>query len=199
VAGCSVLLAVIGPQWLDSRDTSGVRRLDDAGDFVRIELASALRSGTPVMPVLVRGAKMPRADEVPDDLKDLAYRNAVELTHARWKSDIQLLVKAVRPYMDAPVESASSVRNTGDQFPAPAEEPARATAGRKVENAPASFDGPAIERVTRELARHLGPIANVIVKRAVQRSTSIEELCASVSREIVSDADRAAFLRACRG
>jgi hypothetical protein len=52
----------------------------------------------------VRGSRMPRADELPDDLKDMAYRNAVELTHARWKSDIQLLIRALRPYMGAPVE-----------------------------------------------------------------------------------------------
>ncbi|HEY1986362.1 MAG TPA: toll/interleukin-1 receptor domain-containing protein [Terracidiphilus sp.] len=198
VAGCSVLLGVIGPHWLDSQDDSGRRRLDDAGDFVRIELASALRSRTPVMPVLVRDARMPRAAELPDDLKDLAYRNAVELTHARWKSDIQLLIKAIRPYMDPPAESVET-SNVADH--PPAEKQASPVSGRKVEteSAPVSFDGAEIERVTRELARHLGPIANVMVKRIAQRSTSMTELCAALSREIASDSDRAAFLRACRG
>jgi len=89
VAACNVLLAVIGPEWLDAENVAGVRRLDDPEDFVRIELASGLRRDILVVPVLVRGARMPRADQLPDDLKDLAYRNAVELTHARWKSATQ--------------------------------------------------------------------------------------------------------------
>ena len=100
VATCSVLLAMIGQEWLDLKDSRGVRRLDDANDFVRIELASALRRDIPVVPVLVRGAKMPDSEQLPDDLKDLAYRNAVELTHARWKSDVQVLLQALGPYID---------------------------------------------------------------------------------------------------
>ena len=88
VATCSVLLAMIGQEWLNLKDSRGVRRLDDANDFVRIELALALRRDIPVVPVLVRGAKMPDAEQLPDDLKELAYRNAVELTHARWKVNV---------------------------------------------------------------------------------------------------------------
>ncbi|HWO02225.1 MAG TPA: hypothetical protein VNS63_23470, partial [Blastocatellia bacterium] len=75
------------------------RRLDDTMDFVRLETASALKRDIPVIPVLVRGAMMPRADQLPPDLGELAYRNAVELTHARWDSDIEVLVKALRPYV----------------------------------------------------------------------------------------------------
>src|SRR5271163_618090 len=63
VASCSVLLAVIGQEWLDARDTEGRRRLDDRNDFVRIELASALHRNIVVIPVLVRGARMPQADQ----------------------------------------------------------------------------------------------------------------------------------------
>ena len=101
VATCSVLLAMIGQEWLEVRDSRGGRRLDDANDFVRIEVASALRRDIPVVPVLVRGAKMPQAVELPDDLKDLAYRNAVELTHARWRSDVEVLLRALQPYLEA--------------------------------------------------------------------------------------------------
>ncbi len=95
VATCGVLLAIIGNNWVDSKDDAGLRRLDDPADFVRLETAAALRRDIPVIPVLIRGAKMPRSDQLPDDLKDLAYRNGVELTHARWGSDIQLLIKAL--------------------------------------------------------------------------------------------------------
>src|SRR5271163_4979860 len=87
VAACGVLLSIVGRTWLDSKDENGRRRLDDPLDFVRLETASALKRDIPVVPVLVQGAKMPRAEQLPEDLKDLAYRNGVELTHARWDSD----------------------------------------------------------------------------------------------------------------
>ncbi len=100
VSNCSILLAMIGQEWLESKNDTGRRRLENPNDFVRMELASALQRDIPVVPLLVRGAKMPRPDQLPDDLKELAYRNAMELTHARWKSDVQLLIQALRPYME---------------------------------------------------------------------------------------------------
>jgi hypothetical protein len=99
VASCGVLLAIIGKEWLDAKNESGKRRLDDPSDFVRLETGSALKRDIPVIPVLVRGASMPRAEDLPEDLRDLAFRNGVELTHARWDSDLQVLVKALTPYV----------------------------------------------------------------------------------------------------
>ena len=92
IAKCDVLLALIGRQWLSAGDGNGVRRIDDAQDFVRLEIAAALKRGIPVIPVLVQGARMPSADQLP---ADLAFRNAVELTHARWESDLGVLAKAL--------------------------------------------------------------------------------------------------------
>jgi hypothetical protein len=109
VASCEVLLAMIGKDWLDAKDESGRRRLDQPADFVRLETASALKRDIPVVPVLVHGAKMPQADDLPDDLKDLAYRNAVELTHARWDSDVRVLMDALRPHVvDATQQSGGT-------------------------------------------------------------------------------------------
>lgn len=96
-AACSALLALIGRNWLTAKGDNGLRRLDDPNDYVRLETAAALRRDIPVIPVLVRDATMVRAEDLPDDLKELAYRNGVELTHARWESDVQLLIKALRP------------------------------------------------------------------------------------------------------
>jgi hypothetical protein len=200
VASCTVLLAVIGQHWLDARDESGARRLDDPADFVRIELASALRRNIAIVPVLVRGSRMPRADELPDDLKDMAYRNAVELTHARWKSDIQLLIRALRPYMGAPAEEQQAQEAKVQPPPLEPTSTRQVTTSRvemaSIENA---VDAQTLDRVSRELAGFLGPIANVIVRRAAQRCASLDELCSSVAREIVSATDRARFLRSCRG
>ena len=84
VASCGMLLAMIGKTWIDATDESGRRRLEDPMDFVRLETASALKRDIPVVPVLVHGARMPRAEQLPKDLAELAFRNGVELTHARW-------------------------------------------------------------------------------------------------------------------
>ncbi len=124
VATCGVLLAIIGKQWIDAKNDAGQRRLDDPGDFVRLETASALKRDVPVIPVLVHDAKMPRAEQLPEDLKELAYRNGAEVTHARWNSDVQLLIKQLRPHVgqppnlasqpSTPLEKAAAAAKSGD-------------------------------------------------------------------------------------
>ena len=99
VASCGVLLAVIGPRWSSITGASGGRRLDDPNDFVRLEIASALARDVAVIPVLVHDAKMPRPEDLPENLKDLAFRNSVEITHARWSSDVKLLTQALTRYV----------------------------------------------------------------------------------------------------
>ena len=111
VASCGVVLAVIGPEWVEAKNDKGERRLDDPADFVRLETASALRRDIPVIPVLVHGAKMPHADQLPDDLKNLAYRNCAELTHVRWKSDIKILVRALRTLLGDPRDIVAGSRS----------------------------------------------------------------------------------------
>jgi len=96
---CGVFLSLIGKSWLTAKDASGQRRLDDPADFVRIETGAALKRDIPVVPVLVQGASAPKTDQLPDDLKELAFRNAVELTHPRWDSDIQVLINSLRPHI----------------------------------------------------------------------------------------------------
>lgn len=102
-ASCGVLLALIGRSWLTVTNADGKRRLDDLNDVVRFETASALRRDIPVIPVLVQGARMPRAEDLPDDLKELAFRNGVEITHARWDSDVLLLTQALQSYVQPAV------------------------------------------------------------------------------------------------
>lgn len=115
-ASCGVLLALIGRNWLTVTNPDGKRRLDDSNDVVRFETASALRRDIPVIPVLVQGARMPRAEDLPDDLKDLAFRNSVEITHARWDSDMQLLINALQPH----VQRAVPAQTKGGQLPSAA-------------------------------------------------------------------------------
>jgi hypothetical protein len=77
VAACDVFLAVIGPNWLNAKDERGRRRFDNPDDFVTIEIAAALARNIRVIPVLVDGARTPKADRLPDSVKPLARRNAV--------------------------------------------------------------------------------------------------------------------------
>lgn len=96
VGACDVLLALIGPDWLTAKDPSGRRRLDDPDDFIRHEIAAALSRDIPVIPVLVGGATMPTAADLPEPLKALARRQASELSDARWDFDVQKLIAAIK-------------------------------------------------------------------------------------------------------
>lgn len=128
VSCCGVLLAVIGPTWATITGEDGQRRLDNENDYVRLEIASALKRNIAVIPVLVHDAHMPHSPQLPDNLKDLAYRNSVEITHARWNSDVQLLIKALTQYVHSTAATeADTVHATVPvQLPAPhpAQEPA---------------------------------------------------------------------------
>jgi len=91
----NVLIVVIGSAWLNALNDSGIRRLDNPEDFVRLEIATALNQNIRVIPVLVEGATMPRSTDLPDDLKPLARRNAIEISHTRFHSDTQRLIQAL--------------------------------------------------------------------------------------------------------
>jgi TIR domain-containing protein len=92
VAACDAMLAVIGPNWLTAKDENGQRRLDNPEDFVVIEIAAALARNIPVVPVLVDGARMPKAGELPDSLRPLVRRQAVEMRHAHFGKDAEALI-----------------------------------------------------------------------------------------------------------
>ncbi len=94
VAKCDVFLVVIGPDWDGSKHNEGKSRLEDPRDFVRIEIESALKREIPVVPVLVRGAKIPAADRLPVSLHDLSYRNGLEVRSGRdFHGDMNRLIR----------------------------------------------------------------------------------------------------------
>ena len=95
VGQCSVLLALIGRSWVSSTDRDGQRRLDDPDDFVRLEVATALARDVRVVPIVVQGARMPGADDLPDNLKTLARRQALTLSHEDWDHDVGKLIAAL--------------------------------------------------------------------------------------------------------
>jgi formylglycine-generating enzyme required for sulfatase activity len=96
VAKCNVLLAIIGPKWVDARDEHGNRRLDNPDDFVRIEIASALQRDIPVIPILLEGTRVPNANQLPKDLEGLALHNGLDVRHASFHNDMDKLVRGLK-------------------------------------------------------------------------------------------------------
>ena len=96
VSSCHVLLALIGKDWLHAADKDGRRRLDAPEDFVRLEIAAALRRDIAVIPVLVQGATMPGKEELPPDLQAMVSRNGAELRHSRWDDDFARLEETLQ-------------------------------------------------------------------------------------------------------
>jgi hypothetical protein len=89
---CGVFLAVIGRQWLTAVDNSNRRRLDDPGDFVRIEIEEALKRNIPVIPLLIENASMPKRTELPASLQELPMRQRIKFSHEGFDADIKNLI-----------------------------------------------------------------------------------------------------------
>src|SRR6478736_569986 len=92
VESATVVLVVVGRRWLDASDAAGRRRLDDPGDFVRLEIELALAARAAVVPVLVEAATMPSAADLPPSLVDFSRCQAVELSDRRWRYDVDRLI-----------------------------------------------------------------------------------------------------------
>jgi hypothetical protein len=96
---CQVVIVLIGDEWLTARLPSGERRIDDEGDYLRQEVAAALRrEDVAVFPVLVDDATMPRPEDLPSDIAELAKINALDLSHKRWSADVRTLCEVAERY-----------------------------------------------------------------------------------------------------
>ena len=92
-----IFLAIIGDGWLDAKGSDGSRLLEDSGDSVRLEVATALkRQNFPVLPVLVGRAGVPTADELPGDLRPLANCAGIAVnSDADFDEQIGRLISAI--------------------------------------------------------------------------------------------------------
>ncbi len=88
-----VVLVVIGPGWISSPAPDGGRRIDQADDFVRRELSVALDADVRVVPVLVDGAVLPLAEDLPEGLVPLLERQAVSIRDVSWHEDVDALIR----------------------------------------------------------------------------------------------------------
>jgi hypothetical protein len=139
ISTCDVLLALIGPRWLDATDSRGRRRLDDPSDMAVSEIAAALEQNVRVVPVRVDNALLPTEEQLPERIRRLARRQAVELGHTTFNSDAANILHAIQ---------------TAHEPPGPEAAPAGST-----EPAPEPIEGATGER--RRLGRRAGPWAIV--------------------------------------
>ena len=103
---CKVMLAIIGPHWAKIKDTDGNLRLFEEGDFIRIEIAAALKRNIRVIPILVNGASMPSNSDLPEDLQPLKRRHAHEISSSRWKYDTEQLVEILSKIIEPSKKTA---------------------------------------------------------------------------------------------
>ena len=105
---CDIVLVLIGDDWLAERPGTGVRRIDEPGDFVRLEIESAFASPrVRVIPVLIEDASMPGPSELPPSLARLSRINAIEVSDKRWKGDLERLTEFLRGALDEERREAS--------------------------------------------------------------------------------------------
>jgi hypothetical protein len=109
-----VVIVVVGPKWLGP-GKGGHCRIKDESDPVRIEVETALQKNIPIVPVLVNHATMPRPEDLPESLKDFAFRNAADVETGRdFHAHMERLIRSLERIVPAPppVTAALGAGNT---------------------------------------------------------------------------------------
>ncbi len=96
LANAKVLLVIIGKHWLTASNSQGQRRLDQANDYVRLEIETALKNNLTIIPILLNTTPMPETQELPTGLTALAFRQAITLSDSRWNRDVDNLIAYLR-------------------------------------------------------------------------------------------------------
>jgi TIR domain len=104
VSKCSIMLALIGPDWLGTAAIVGRKSINNAEDWIRREIEQALQQNTWIVPVLVDGAKMPRHRDLPQSLRPFAWRHAYTLSSAGFDHDVERLIQELEQGFEVPAE-----------------------------------------------------------------------------------------------
>jgi hypothetical protein len=108
LADCKVLLALIGPEWLNAKNEAGQRRIDDPEDWVRLEILRALDRQLTVIPVRLGGAELPKRASLPQDICRLLDRQAVSVSTTSFRNDMSGLVRDIRTISTVSSEQSKS-------------------------------------------------------------------------------------------
>lgn len=133
VSQCSVFLAVVGDHWLTVSGQDGKPRLNDPADFVRIEIESALRRNIPIIPLLVGHATMPQAEDLPESLRDFAFRNGTPIRPPPdFNADVDRLIRSLRRYLESGGQDAgNAIEVPKEAVSSPAVKPERRKSPRE--------------------------------------------------------------------
>ena len=112
LAQTDITLVVVGKRWFGPLPRRR-RRIDDQADPVRVEVEAALRNRMPVVPLLVEGGAMPKADQLPDSLSELVYRNGLVIDSGRdFDQHIERLIRNLEPVL---VQRAEAARHAEEE------------------------------------------------------------------------------------
>jgi hypothetical protein len=105
---CRVMIAVIGPNWEHLRNEQHVRKLEERGDFVNLEITSVLGRGAPVIPVLVKRTEFPDAALLPASLSTLQFhqRLVLRMEDPDFTNDVERLIEDLRALLKMPPQPA---------------------------------------------------------------------------------------------
>ncbi|HEY9737739.1 MAG TPA: toll/interleukin-1 receptor domain-containing protein [Trichocoleus sp.] len=118
VSKCQVLLVIIGRTWLTTTEDDGTRRLGNPNDFVRIEVASALRRNIPVIPLLLYGVVMPKASDLPEELQPLARRNGAQVRpDPDFHQDMNKVIEGIEYYLKPSIRETVEGDHSGNNTP----------------------------------------------------------------------------------
>jgi len=112
LARASVVIPLIGSQWMTLTNAYGRLRIDDEKDWVRREIVHGLTTRKLVLPVVIGSAQLPAEDALTGALRPLARRQSLNLRDASWEADLDALATQLQAFH---FERA----RTGVQFPRP--------------------------------------------------------------------------------
>jgi hypothetical protein len=92
---CVVMLVMMGHYWASLTDEQGARRIDNPGDYPRMEVAAALKRGIRVIPVLVGNTPLPKREELPSEIAGLVDRQVLRLAREEFDADMKRLMSSV--------------------------------------------------------------------------------------------------------
>ena len=181
VGSCEIVVAVMGQRWLSAGEGSS-RRLDNPNDFVRLEIATALKRNIRVIPVLVQKATMPRPDDLPEDIALLSRRNAVELSDSRWQYDVDKLLNVLEKVLKSRQEAREAQaarqaeeergRQENDRRQRAEEEERRRLAAEEAKRSAADKERKALEETRR--AEDKRRIEEEISRKALEEKRRVE-------------------------
>lgn len=91
----SVLMLLVGPSWLKTSNEWGQRRIDDDKDVVRLEIATALRTGKRILPIFLGHGSAPPLKALPEAIRPAFENQGIILEDAELPSGVQRVVSAL--------------------------------------------------------------------------------------------------------